>query len=150
MLTNKVLYRLVWIPMALLAIGISVHGGMWMVLSEPWLLDQAANEVLLQTSYDKIFEMTATARLGDYLTALYRFFGFWILLIGLLMGFYMVVTRLENEPSRKYLHVFIVIALVGLYYFQYKFIPISPFLWTSHSMLFALVLSNLASRKLAK
>lgn len=146
----NLLIKLVWIPMFLVGASLCVNGLLWLFVSEPWLLDQGANEILLHTTYDALFESTINQHLPDYLTGLYRFLGLWIFLIGFLMLIYMRATLLNNIYVRNYLYFFLVLATVCLYYLQYKFIPSTPYLWTSHSIVLALLVSMTTSQKLAK
>jgi len=148
MLNEKFLYTLVWLPMVLVSISTTIMGCMWMFSSEPWLLDQAANEILLQTTYDKLFAADINSHLSDYLTGLYRFFGLWIFLIGLLMSIYIFASKLDKPKSRVYLYLFLAVLLTGLYYFQYQFIATSHFVWTTHSIFLAFLVSGLTSLKL--
>jgi len=55
----------------------------WMFVDEPWMLDKAANEERLQMSFDKLFKTKINETLPDYLKQIYRFFGLWVIIIGI-------------------------------------------------------------------
>ena len=139
--------RMIWLPMFISGLGTCVLGLMWVLAADPWLLDQQANEILLKTSYEALFEADANAHLPDYLTGLYRFFGWWVFSIGLLISGYTHVTRLRTSTEQFPFFAIMGIILVGLYHFQIEFIPSSPYLWTSHGLTMALGLSLLGAAR---
>ena len=55
----------------------------WMFVDEPWMLDKVANEERLQMSFDDLFEIKINATLPGYLKQIYRFFGLWVVTIGI-------------------------------------------------------------------
>ena len=55
----------------------------WMFVDEPWMLDKVANEKRLQMSFDDLFEIEINETLPGYLKQIYRFFGLWVLTIGI-------------------------------------------------------------------
>ncbi len=137
-------------PIYLIGISTGILGLAWLFAPEPWLLDQNANEALLQLTYKQLFAADINRHLGDYLTGLYRFFGWWVFLIGLLILLYAFVTKLGTERERNYFYVVMFIAIAGLYVIQFQFIPGSPFLWSSHGFALMLLLSIAASIQLKK
>ena len=54
----------------------------WMFVDEPWMLDKAANEERLEVSFDDLFKPKINKTLPGYLKQIYRFFGLWVLTIG--------------------------------------------------------------------
>ncbi|MBI3241268.1 MAG: hypothetical protein HYZ49_03135 [Chloroflexi bacterium] len=142
------LRHLVTYPIYLTGLGTSLLGLGWLFAPEPWLLDQKANEALLQTTYAQLLAADINAHLGDYLTGLYRFFGWWIFAIGLLVLAYAFAARLETKRARNVLHFTLVLIVGGLYALQLKFIPISPFLWATYGFAAMILLSFGASLKM--
>jgi|TARA_B100000929_G_scaffold290003_1_gene282221 hypothetical protein len=101
----------------------------WIFSSEPWMLDKAANTILLDESYENLFSKTINRNLPKYLTLLYRFFGLWVSSLGLLLLSYTIVTRLGSGMARGFLHSTFFITLVGISLIEYVFIPSSPFVY---------------------
>ena len=100
----------------------------WLIASEPWLLDQSANEKLLGTSFSEILSAPINQNLYLYLTMLYRFLGWWMISIGILVISYIIVTRMGTAMSRGFIHSVLFILLVGTTVIEKIFISSSPFL----------------------
>jgi len=107
--------------------GIALGLG-WLLASEPWLLDQSANEKLLGTSFSEILSAPINQNLYLYLTMLYRFLGWWMISIGILVISYIIVTRMGTAMSRGFIHSVLFILLVGTTVIEKIFISSSPFL----------------------
>jgi len=114
-------HNLTWIPPMVVGIIAIVLGGGWLFSSEPWMLDQHANEVALQISFSELFSHNINSHLPDYLTIIYRFFGWWVITIGLLLTTFVQVTRMGTPLSRKVIHSVLVIMLIGLYTLEISF-----------------------------
>ena len=80
----KSLHNYTMMPFFIIGISAFVAGFGWLLAPEPWLLDESANIVLLGTSYENLFAESINENLPSYLTLLYRFFGWWVSLIGML------------------------------------------------------------------
>jgi len=50
--------------------------------SEPWILDQVADEERLQMNFNYLFIIDGNSTLSAYLTQIYRFLGLYVLGIG--------------------------------------------------------------------
>ena len=87
------------------------------------MLDKAANIILLDESYEKLFSEKVNRNLPKYLTLLYRFFGLWVSSLGLLLLSYTIVTRMGSSMARGFLHCTFFITLVGISIIEYIFIP---------------------------
>ena len=107
--------------------GIALGLG-WLIASEPWLLDQSANEKLLGTSFSEILSAPINQNLYLYLTMLYRFLGWWMISVGILVISYIIVTRMGTAMSRGFIHSVLFILLVGTTVIEKIFISSSPFL----------------------
>lgn len=101
----------------------------WLLSPEPWLLDESANILLLGDSYENLFAESVNKNLPDYLTLLYRFFGWWVSLIGMLTFGFTYVTRLGTHISRVIIQTIYFIGLSGISVILYIFIPSSPFVY---------------------
>ena len=131
-------------------IGLSalVFGVFYVTINEPWLLDKEANEKLLGVTYNTLFSQNVNQHLPNYLTLMYRFFGWWVVSIGLLISVYVLVTKMGTQLARNTLHIVTVIILTGIYCIEYHFIPETPFLWLTHSIALLFLVSIYGSVKL--
>ena len=131
-------------------VGLSalVLGVVYVTINEPWLLDKEANEKLLRVTYNTLFAQNVNQHLPDYLTLMYRFFGWWVVSIGLLISVYVLVTKMGTQLARNILHIVTVIILTGIYCIEYHFIPETPFLWLTHSIALLFLFSIYGSVKL--
>ncbi len=125
----KSLHNLTTIPFLMMGLCAFFLGLGWIFSSEPWMLDKAANTILLDESYENLFSKTINRNLPKYLTLLYRFFGLWVSSLGLLLLSYTIVTRLGSGMARGLLHSTFFITLVGISLIEYVFIPSSPFVY---------------------
>ena len=125
----KLLHNLTTIPFLIMGLCACLLGLVWLLSSEPWMLDKAANTILLDESYETIFSEQVNRNLPKYLTLLYRFFGLWVSSLGLLLLSYTIVTRMGSGMARGFLHSTFFITLVGISIIEYIFIPSSPFVY---------------------
>ena len=84
-MNQKTIHNFIWAPIFLIGVVSLAFGFIWILHPEPWLLDQPANEALLQTSFNELFSDDANKFLPSYLIVIYRFFGLWLITIGLLV-----------------------------------------------------------------
>lgn len=147
-MSAKTLRIFILAPIYLVGLSTVMLGLSWLLASDPWLLDQAANEALLQTTFQQLLAADVNQYLGDYLTGLYRFFGWWIFSMGMLIVLYAHATRLDTPRVRNYAYAVLFMILGGVYILQLRFIPGTPFLWSSHGFALMLVISFIASMRL--
>ena len=147
---KRTIHNLIWIPIMLIGLSALGLGLEWCFHPEPWLIDQRPNEALLQTSFNTLFLEKINAQLPTYLTVLYRFFGFWLTSIGLLIITYVKVTRMGTSFARNVLLGVIFIILVGIYYLMLNFIPTSLFLPLVHILAILWITSTYFSMTLKK
>ena len=116
-------------PLILISIALCVSGIRWLISSEPWILDQVANEERLQMTFVDLFLIEGNSTLSLYLTQIYRFLGLYVLGIGFL---------LLSFTSNKFLEIFFVrqrflivlgILLVSNLVSAYVWIPSSHFIY---------------------
>ena len=93
------------------------------------MLDRAPNERLLQMSFQALLERTPTV--FDYLRPLYKFFGLWVLGIGLFVISYGATAyrRPENAAASKLFLSVLGFLLILQTIFLFSFLPDSPFFW---------------------
>tara|TARA_Y100000817_G_scaffold278886_1_gene241921 strand:+ start:636 stop:923 length:288 start_codon:yes stop_codon:yes gene_type:complete len=70
-------------PLIIMGLSMIFLGFGWILVDEPWMLDKVANEERLQMSFDDLFEIKINETLPGYLKQIYRFFGLWVLTIGI-------------------------------------------------------------------
>ncbi len=129
-MTNpKTLHNYTMMPFFIIGFSAFCAGFAWTLSPEPWLLDESANTILLEESYENLFAADINRNLPAYLTLLYRFFGWWVSLIGLLTIGYTYVTRLGTHMSRLTIQVVYFIGLTGIGIILYTFIPTTPFVY---------------------
>ena len=125
----KLLHNLTVIPFFILGITSFIMGLGWMLSSEPWMLDEYANTILLEESYKDLFAHPINENLPRYLTLLYRFFGLWVTTIGMLIMSFTIVTRLGTVMARNFIQSSFFITLIGISIIEYIFIPSSHFIY---------------------
>jgi hypothetical protein len=74
-----------------------------------------------------LFADDINAHLPDYLLVIYRFFGWWVMSIGLLIMTYIQVTKMGTALARNSILGVLLIILIGVAYMVFNFIPLSPF-----------------------
>ena len=75
-------------PLLLIGVILVFLGSRWMLVSDPWMLDEAANIERLGMTFEKLFNSELNSTLPGYLSQIYRFFGFWVIIIGLFITFF--------------------------------------------------------------
>ena len=115
-------------PLFLIGIVLIISGLRWLINPEPWMLDEVANVERLGMTFEQLFEPEINKTLPGYLTQIYRFFGFWVLIIGLL---FFNLARPELMSYKKISMV--LISIIGFMmgfglYLGYQFIPSSHFI----------------------
>ena len=125
----KTLHNYTMMPFFIIGFSAFAAGFLWLLSPQPWLFDEPANILLLDETYEDLFSHDINRNLPEYLTLLYRFFGWWVSLIGLLTIGYTYVTRLGTQISRLIIQSAYFIGLIGIGVILYIFIPSSPFVY---------------------
>ena len=71
-----------------------------MIVDEPWLLDKVANEERLEMTFDQLLNHNINQTLPDYLKQIYRFFGLWVIIIGLFIKSLSRIKIINNKDIR--------------------------------------------------
>ena len=116
-------------PLILISITLCISGIRWLVSSEPWILDQVANEERLQMTFDDLFIIDGNSTLSEYLTQIYRFLGLYVLGIGFLLLSFTPNKFLEIYIVRKRFLTVLGILLVSNLVLAYIWIPSSHFIY---------------------
>ena len=125
----KTLHNYTMMPFFIIGFSAFIAGFLWLLSPQPWLFDEPANILLLDETYEDLFSHDINRNLPAYLKLLYRFFGWWVSLIGLLTIGYTYVTRLGTQISRLIIQSTYFIGLIGISVILYIFIPSSPFVY---------------------
>ncbi len=147
---KRLIHNLIWIPIVLIGLIALVMGLFWYLHPEPWLLDQLPNEKLLKTAFKNLFSAKINTHLPSYLRVIYKFFGLWLISVGLLIIAYTYVTRLGTQLARNTIQVVLFIMLIGVYYLVFTFLPSSPFLPIIYILTILFVCSFYFSNKLGE
>ena len=113
-------------PLCFIGLVMIVWGGRWLIHPEPWMLDEVANVERLGMTFNDLFEQEINSTLPDYLRQIYRFFGFWVLTIGLLISS-LSQNILKNNIGFRLLSILGFMMFFGMY-LGYTFIPSSHFI----------------------
>ena len=116
-------------PLILIGSALIICGFRWLIHPEPWMLDEIANVERLGITFEELFEPEINVNLPGYLTQIYRFFGFWVLIIGLFICNFSTPQLISNNQiASKVLGITGFLIIFGLY-LSYTFIPSSHFLY---------------------
>ncbi len=137
-------------PLCLIGIVLMISGFRWLINSEPWMLDEVANVERLGMTFETLFEPEINASLPGYLTQIYRFFGFWVLIIGLfIFNFSTPQIISSHKIASKVLGITGFLIVFGLY-LSYTFIPSSHFIYLIWFALILYLLSLYSFIKISK
>ena len=140
-MNQKIIHNFIWAPIFLIGLVSLAFGFVWVLHPEPWLLDQPANEALLQTSFNELFSEDVNTFLPSYLIVIYRLFGLWLITIGLLVLSYVKITKLGTKQARYPIYLTLLITLISMYYLVFKYLPTSPLIPTLYIFTLLLGLS---------
>ena len=144
-MNQHIIHNLVWVPIFLIGLTALFFGLIWSWHPEPWLIDQLPNEELLQTTFEKLFSLKNNHYLPSYLKVIYRFFGLWLIAVGLLILTFVKVTRLGTKQARIPIYSILLFTLVILYYLMFTYLKTSPLFPVLYVFTFLLGLSIYAS-----
>ena len=116
-------------PVILICLTICISGVRWLVSSEPWMLDQLANEERLKMSFTELFLIEGNSTLAEYLTQIYRFLGLYVLGAGLTFLLLMSDDFFKNTKFIKRLFIILGILLFSNLILAYVWIPASHFIF---------------------
>tara|TARA_B000000532_G_C18873911_1_gene409683 strand:- start:1533 stop:1976 length:444 start_codon:yes stop_codon:yes gene_type:complete len=116
-------------PVILICLTICISGVRWLVSSEPWMLDQLANEERLKMSFTELFLIEGNSTLAEYLTQIYRFLGLYVLGTGLTFLLLMSDDFFKNTKFIKRLLIILGILLFSNLILAYVWIPASHFIF---------------------
>jgi len=128
MLKNKQI--LFSIPFLVMGVSMIILGLRWMIVEEPWMLDQVANEERLEMSFEDLFKPEINKTLPGYLKQIYSFFGLWVIIIGMFIS---LLSKNQFILRDKELRLTLLICTGTMVYLGiilgYVLIPSSPFIY---------------------
>ena len=127
-MNQRIIHNLVWFPIFFIGVTALIFGLIWVWHPQPWLIDRSPNEVLLQTTFEKLFSFEPNKHLSFYLKVIYRFFGLWLTTIGLLVIMFVRVTKLGTKQARTSIYTIMTFVLIVLYYLMFTFLESYPLL----------------------
>ena len=115
-------------PLCIIGIIMIVCGFRWLIHPEPWILDEVANVERLGKTFDEVFA-ESTPTIPDYLRQIYRFFGLWVLIIGLFISSLSLSIKAikEKQIISKIIYIVGFMLIFGMY-LGYTLIPSSHFI----------------------
>ena len=116
-------------PLVLISLALCISGIRWLISSEPWMLDQIANEERLQMTFKDLFLEQENTTLSAYLTQIYRFLGLYVLGIGFILFSFTSNKFLEIYTFRKRFLTVLGILLFSNLVLAYFWIPSSHFIY---------------------
>ena len=138
-------YPLCFIGLVMIACGVR-----WLIHPEPWMLDEVANVERLGMTFNDLFEQEINSTLPDYLRQIYRFFGFWVLVIGLFISsLSRASVMMKQDVGFKLILIVGFMMMFGLY-LGYSLIPSSHFIQLIWVLIFLYLISLYSFIKLRK
>lgn len=129
------------IPISLIGLALIILGARWMIVDQPWMLDQVANEERLGMSFDQLFNNEINRTLPDYLKQIYRFFGLWVVVIGVFVFSFSRPVMTSDSKIRFLLLICVGIMCYSGLALAVFWIPSSPFIYLGCTMVLLHVVS---------
>lgn len=127
-MTNKSIKNIRY-PLILISISLCISGLRWLVSSEPWMLDQVANEERLKMTFVDLFLIDGNYTLSAYLTQIYRFLGLYVLGIGFSLLSFSSDEFLKIDSFRQRFLIVLGVLLFSNLVLAYVWIPSSHFIY---------------------
>lgn len=116
-------------PLIIISVSLCVSGIRWLLSSEPWILDQVANEERLQMTFVELFSNNGNSTLSAYLTQIYRFLGLYVLGLGVILLGFTPLKFIQIKSFRKRFLIILGLLLVSNLLLAYLWIPSSHFIY---------------------
>ena len=121
-------------PLMLIGLTLILLGARWMIHDKPWMLDEVANVEKLNMEFSELFEIEKNKTLPRYLLQIYKFFGFWVIIIGLFLTTFSSPNFSKNKMiANRLLWIVGFMISVGLL-LSYVLIPSSHFIFLTWLM----------------
>ena len=100
--------------MILIGVTMIFLGTRWLIVEDPWMLDEVANVERLGMTFDELFELEINNSLPGYLRQIYRFFGLWVSIIGFfIISFSTPSMIIQNTVRKRVLFCFGIMMIMG-------------------------------------
>ena len=116
-------------PILVIGITMILLGARWMLVDKPWMLDEIANVERLEMTFNQLFEPEINKTLPNYLRQIYRFFGFWVIIIGCFISCFSTPDLIKNTKIRIRLLICLGIMMLIGTILGYSLIPSSHFIY---------------------
>ena len=116
-------------PLVIICSILCLSGVRWLISSEPWILDQVANEERLNMTFIDLFSVEGNETLGEYLTQIYLFLGLYVLGIGFILLSFTSNKFLEIFMIRQRFLIVLGLLLLSNLILGYVWIPSSHFIY---------------------
>tara|TARA_B100000686_G_C16423772_1_gene778532 strand:+ start:141 stop:578 length:438 start_codon:yes stop_codon:yes gene_type:complete len=135
-------------PLIIIGVVMIICGFRWLIHPNPWMLDEVANVERLGITFDELFAPEINTTLPNYLRQIYRFFGFWVLIIGLFIS---ILSQhiIKTNIGLPFLSIVGFMMSFGMY-LGYTFIPSSHFIQLMWVLILCYMLSLYSFFKLKK
>ena len=128
-------------PLLIIGVSLILLGARWMLVNEPWMLDEVANVERLEMTFNELFNQEINSTLPGYLRQIYRFFGFWVIIIGLFISLFSNPQMLKNKLiAKRILFILGVMLSIGAV-LGYTLIPSSHFIYLIWIKIFMYIIS---------
>ena len=129
---SELLFKLSYLVAGVVLISM---GTLWMTVDQPWMLDRVANEERLGITFSQLFSHSINSSLPGYLMQIYRFFGLWVVVIGL---FNLTLGYLSDSKTRE-INISLLISngfmVFGGMSLAVYWIPSSPFIFLGFGLI---------------
>ena len=126
----------------IMGVAMIVLGLRWLLVDEPWMLDQVANEERLDMTFNELFDAKNNETLPDYLRQIYRFFGLWVIIIGLFISLFSMPSIATDRRIRLRLLICVGLMILSGTMLAYYLIPSSPFIYLSWGLIALYLIST--------
>ena len=142
-------YKLFRLPLLIIGFIFIIMGLRWIFVDEPWMLDRVANEERLNMTFQKLFSNEINDTLPGYLKQIYRFFGLWVLMIGLFIISFLKEKFIQDSDIRKSLLICTGLTVYSALILAYIWIPSSPFIYLGLGSVILHAISIIGNKKIS-
>ena len=128
-------------PLVILGYIFFILGIRWLIVDEPWMLDQVANEERLNMTFTELLSVDENFTLSGYLTQIYRFLGLYVVGIGMFLLAFSSEKTLKISFVRTRIYCVLGSLLIVNLIVAYNWIPSSHFIYVMWAALFLFIIS---------
>ena len=128
-------------PLIILGYIFFILGIRWLIVDEPWMLDQVANEERLNMTFTELLSVDENFTLSGYLTQIYRFLGLYVVGIGMFLLAFSSEKTLKIPFVRTRIYCVLGSLLIVNLIVAYNWIPSSHFIYVMWAALILFIIS---------